>query len=479
MSSYKISTDIHPEFVCGWPEETRDFYYGFFVGKTADERDNTYITLFNKSDGKIYKHSINVWESVDSWDYWFQSSHHGKYIIVTDYNGLTIFDDVLNVAIHIDVRRTIHTPESISESIPESIPDVNSSIDVWGYELNDNVLSYWSTNSVKLIESEYNNKMRELRDQINDNSTISKKEKRVAIAAIKYMKIYNSSYNIPKRFICRIKLEINSDDLENKVIVPTQQHYIYIFINCSLKMNNGKIASQISHLARTMTLTILKQATDSDIMLRYNDWIATGSKIIVSTAPESSIQKLALLSDSCVIIDEGYTQVEPNSLTVMGFFPSVYKPEFNKFRPDIEHVKKFANTYQQAIQDISRTVDLDINIDNDDESLASSMYFVVNKSLDITKYELIRQIFHITMEMTKQLAILSTDNKYMEFFSKWVATGAKTIVLKVDDEQITKISDLKTSHKLFNNTSTESLLSVIGFLPCTVDVSVLSSFKLY
>lgn len=457
MSYKKKSTDINPEFICEYPEETPDFYYGFDTGLRYSEDRSSFILLVNKADvTKIYKSKINVLKKNGD-DYWFRHSHHGKYIIVNDFSGITIFNNVLEVVFHIDS--------------PTLTSDEN--VDVWGYELNDNVLSYWSVNSVEAIAKEYNDKMYELRLKNRREST-SNKQRKMADSAIRYMDAYRSSYNIAEELVHETTLEISSVDLINKVIRPTPRHYVYIFINTSLKMNNGKIASQVSHLSRTMTLAIFQQDADSDVTKRYNDWVATGSEIIILKASELEIRKLASHSDSCAIVDEGLTQVEPDSLTVLGFFPSVLKPEFKSFKYESDvgkRSKHVSNIFQKSIHEICSVIDTNqTNV---------PMYFVVNKTTDLTKHKLITEIFHVTMEITKELIKHSKDDIYFKTFTDWISNGAKTIVLKVDSEQISKIGNLEMSHKLFSNHNDISVLSVLAFLPHTIDPTVLSSYKLY
>ena len=463
MSFRKKSTDINPEFICEYPEETPDFYYGFDTGlrysedgSSYYESDKGFILLVNKTDiTKTYKSQINVLKKDN--DYWFRHSRHGKYIILSYFAGLTIFNNVLEKVFYID------PPTSTSDE----------SVDVWGYELNDNVLLYWSVNSVKKIADEYNDKMRDLRSQNILESTSNKQRKR-ANNAIRYMHSNSSSYNIPDELLYKTTLQINPMDLIDKVILPTPQHYVYIFINTSLKMNNGKIASQVSHLSRTMTLAIFQQGADSDLTKRYNDWIATGSEIIILKASELEIRKLASRPDSCAIVDEGHTQVEPDSLTVLGFFPSVLKPEFKSFKCESDIKKRskhVSNIFQKSIHEICSVID--INQTN------VPMYFVVDKTTDLTKHKLITEIFHVTMEITKELIKHSKDDIYFKTFTNWISNGAKTIVLKVDSEQISKIGNLEMSHKLFSNHNDISVLSVLAFLPYTIDMTVLSSYKLY
>ena len=200
MASRVSASPIHSEFICDYPEQTADFYYGFFTGDSGCENNNARIVLVPKSDtAKIYKSPINIWRSVDSTDYWFRHSHHRKYIIVSDFSGLNVFDNVLNIIFHVDLPQ-------IESDAP---------LDVWGYELHNNVLLYWSANITSKIEKEHNEKMNDTRYEIRDDKTKSRREQKIMIRQIKYMEIYTRSYNIPDELINKITLPIDPADLEN------------------------------------------------------------------------------------------------------------------------------------------------------------------------------------------------------------------------------------------------------------------------
>ena len=83
------------------------------------------------------------------------------------------------------------------------------------------------------------------------------------------------------------------------------------------------------------------------------------------------------------------------------------------------------------------------------------------------------------MEMTKFVMHRPDNDPYLTIFTDWINKGAKTIVLKVDNEQISKVRELNMSHKLFNAREIHLIPSIVGFLPHTVDSSTLSSYKLY
>jgi len=102
--------------------------------------------------------------------------------------------------------------------------------------------------------------------------------------------------------------------------------YMYILVNNDLKMTKGKIASQVGHVVGLITEDILTKYYEShkgipDSYLRYTNWKANGEGKIILKATEEQIKKLVGEKESIYIIDEGKTQIEKGSLTVIGFYP--------------------------------------------------------------------------------------------------------------------------------------------------------------
>lgn len=100
---------------------------------------------------------------------------------------------------------------------------------------------------------------------------------------------------------------------------------MYIFVNNSLKMDKGKIASQVGHVVQTITDELVTKSFSSKKNSidchNYNLWNKTGSKKIILKATTEQLQQLKTLQNSRYIIDAGKTQIENGSLTVVGFFP--------------------------------------------------------------------------------------------------------------------------------------------------------------
>lgn len=125
----------------------------------------------------------------------------------------------------------------------------------------------------------------------------------------------------------------------NKIILfkMDEKHAVYIIVNDDLKMSVGKIASQVGHLTEKMAETIMTSLYEStntgDLEVTYLKYVEEGRKKVVLKGHYKDM--ISYLSDKdCVsIIDEGLTEIPPDSLTVIGFYPSKFNKErFKKFR---------------------------------------------------------------------------------------------------------------------------------------------------
>lgn len=113
---------------------------------------------------------------------------------------------------------------------------------------------------------------------------------------------------------------------------------MYILVNDDLKMGKGKIASQVGHVVGLITEEIIRKSYESvkgvpDSYSRYMIWKSTGYTKIILKATEKQILNLIEHPESIHIIDAGKTQINPNSLTVLGFYPSAnLKDKFKEFK---------------------------------------------------------------------------------------------------------------------------------------------------
>lgn len=116
--------------------------------------------------------------------------------------------------------------------------------------------------------------------------------------------------------------------------VESNELRMYILVNKNLAMGKGKIASQTAHAVQRIVHQILTDIKKSPSVetaedyTKYMEWTErggkTGGKTIVLNAPyEEMINFLDEKKYKCVCInDGGLTQVDPGSLTVIGFYPT-------------------------------------------------------------------------------------------------------------------------------------------------------------
>lgn len=111
---------------------------------------------------------------------------------------------------------------------------------------------------------------------------------------------------------------------------------MYIIVNNDLQMGKGKIASQVGHVVQDIVEDIIIKKYESKktlgICSDYNTWKSEGCKKIVLKATNAELMKLLTLDLAHYIVDAGKTQIEPGSLTVVGFPP---------MRTMDEHMKQF------------------------------------------------------------------------------------------------------------------------------------------
>lgn len=111
---------------------------------------------------------------------------------------------------------------------------------------------------------------------------------------------------------------------------------MYIFVNSDLKMTAGKIASQVGHVVQSIIDKIVNDTYQiipvPDYCMNYMMWKEMPTKIILKGTTEQleNIKNTAL--NSAFIIDDGQTQVEPDSLTVVGLFPDIVTNKYDDFK---------------------------------------------------------------------------------------------------------------------------------------------------
>lgn len=101
---------------------------------------------------------------------------------------------------------------------------------------------------------------------------------------------------------------------------------MYIFVNSDLKMGKGKIAAQVGHVVQHISEEIIRSAYEQrrppEYYFTYMKWKQSGNAKIVLKTTQEQLKVLMEMPEARHVIDAGRTQIEPNSLTVVGFYPS-------------------------------------------------------------------------------------------------------------------------------------------------------------
>lgn len=119
------------------------------------------------------------------------------------------------------------------------------------------------------------------------------------------------------------------------------EYVMYILVNKDLKMGKGKIASQSCHSVSRMTRVLERAGTIDKPDYSYEQWLKNGEpKVVLKASQEEMLElvkKYTLSVDtifrglwSVHTIDQGRTQIAPNSMTTM-----VFRPIMRKFVPDV------------------------------------------------------------------------------------------------------------------------------------------------
>ena len=105
----------------------------------------------------------------------------------------------------------------------------------------------------------------------------------------------------------------------------TEPLKMYIFINNDLNMTSGKIASQTGHIVHLIVDELVRNGYEkfpvSNEYKNYMIWTRNCTKIVLKATTEQ-LMELMKLPNARSFTDSGpTTQVEQNSLTVVGFLP--------------------------------------------------------------------------------------------------------------------------------------------------------------
>lgn len=112
---------------------------------------------------------------------------------------------------------------------------------------------------------------------------------------------------------------------------------MYLLVNNSLGMSKGKIASQVAHAVGQITEDILTRQFNGinkvlDSYKRYVDWKNSAHTKIILKVNQEELLNFIDAEESVCVYDCGRTQIAPNSLTVIGFYPNVKSKKFNNFK---------------------------------------------------------------------------------------------------------------------------------------------------
>ncbi len=110
-----------------------------------------------------------------------------------------------------------------------------------------------------------------------------------------------------------------------------EEYVMYIVVNNDLSMQKGKTASQCCHSACQMSRILERKTPRED---GYMKWIKSGETKIVLKATQAQMKALLQLYEvdnrvkresneiyCCCTVDQGRTQIAPDSLTTIAFKP--------------------------------------------------------------------------------------------------------------------------------------------------------------
>lgn len=90
---------------------------------------------------------------------------------------------------------------------------------------------------------------------------------------------------------------------------------MYLVVNNDLPMKKGKIAAQIGHGVGLYVDRVYTTGIEKD---NYDQWMNEEMMKIVLKAPEAELRSLLAKDENIIkVIDNGHTQIPPNSLTVI------------------------------------------------------------------------------------------------------------------------------------------------------------------
>ena len=109
---------------------------------------------------------------------------------------------------------------------------------------------------------------------------------------------------------------------------------MYILVNQDIEINKGKLAGQVGHAVASMFYNQLKYSDKLLPIMR--EYMEGSQKKIILYCPQSKLEELER-EGYVAIRDEGWTDLEPNTLTCVNFGLVDYSKEFPE---DCQFIKK-------------------------------------------------------------------------------------------------------------------------------------------
>ncbi len=108
---------------------------------------------------------------------------------------------------------------------------------------------------------------------------------------------------------------------------------MYLLVNESLHMGPGKIAAQVGHAVMQLMLKagnpLISDCAESPDFTNhvlighknYKEWLKEPTKIVLKVSNKALWEAIKKTVPHTLVIDAGYTEVAPNSETVIGLWP--------------------------------------------------------------------------------------------------------------------------------------------------------------
>lgn len=113
------------------------------------------------------------------------------------------------------------------------------------------------------------------------------------------------------------QIENFADNFSYTTFPPHPDQLIqYFLVNADLKMGKGKTAAQVAHAATIYTYRVLKSPFWNKERKLFEEWYNSIQRKIILKAPETLLLDLEF-TGHIAIRDKGFTQIVPDSLTVV------------------------------------------------------------------------------------------------------------------------------------------------------------------